>query len=342
MCVESVVKMRTTLRALAAETGHEMHDIIPTDRQFDVLDDLLKPLMLIKETSERLSADKPSLHIVLLALFNILTLSLEEDFNTSTDSRKAFVLTFEKEFLKRLPNYGRSVREFCIGNFLNPRFKGTLLKATVGGSQAEYDQTVTYIKDLFRSASQETQDFDSPSMLNEAFIDTERGWARTPRCLSEVLPEAEGRLTPIEKEIDTYLTVLPKSTRVDLDILDYWKNQEKLLPLLAKVARTYCGLPVSSASSERMFSTAGNVITSGRTLLNTEKAEQLIYIHDNYWLVSPVIKKWKLKTDRESTKEKEQKQKEKEKRAKERQRQEDSDSEPEEVVDEPQAGTKFK
>jgi len=310
MCVESVVKMRTTLRALAAETGHEMHDIIPTDRQFDVLDDLLKPLMLIKETSERLSADKPSLHIVLLALFNILTLSLEEDFNTSTDSRKAFVLTFEKEFLKRLPNYGRSVREFCIGNFLNPRFKGTLLKATVGGSQAEYDQTVTYIKDLFRSASQ------------------------------EVLPEAEGRLTPIEKEIDTYLTVLPKSTRVDLDILDYWKNQEKLLPLLAKVARTYCGLPVSSASSERMFSTAGNVITSGRTLLNTEKAEQLIYIHDNYWLVSPFIKKWKLKTDRESVKEKEQK--EKEKRAKERQRQEDSDSEPEEVVDEPQAGTKFK
>jgi hypothetical protein len=91
-----------------------------------------------------------------------------------------------------------------------------------------------------------------------------------------------------------------------------------------------------------MFSTAGNVITSGRTLLNTEKAEQLIYIHDNYWLVSPVIKKWKLKTDRESTKEKEQKQKEKEKRAKERQRQEDSDSEPEEVVDEPQPGTKFK
>jgi hypothetical protein len=89
-----------------------------------------------------------------------------------------------------------------------------------------------------------------------------------------------------------------------------------------------------------MFSTAGNVITSGRTLLNTEKAEQLIYIHDNYWLVSPFIKKWKLKTDRESAKEKEQK--EKEKRAKERQRQEDSDSEPEEVVDEPQPGTKFK
>ncbi len=52
--------------------------------------------------------------------------------------------------------------------------------------------------------------------------------------------------------------------------------------------------------------------------------------------MTPYIKKWKLKTDRESAQEKEQK--EKEKRAKERQCQEGSDSEPEEVVDEPQAG----
>jgi hypothetical protein len=183
----------------------------------------------------------------LLALFNILTLSLEEDFNTSTDSRKAFVLTFEKEFLKRLPNYGRSVREFCIGNFLNPQFKGSLLKATVAGSQAEYDQTISYIKDLFRSASQETQDIDSPSILDDAFIDTERGWARTPRCLSQVMPETEGRLTPIEKEIDTYLTVLPKSTRVDLYILEYWKNQEQLPKLPALTAVSLCLQLVLSA-----------------------------------------------------------------------------------------------
>jgi hypothetical protein len=51
-------------------------------------------------------------------------------------------------------------------------------------------------------------------------------------------------------------------------------------------------------------------------------------------MVTPYIKKWKLKTDRESAKEKEQK--EKEKRAKERQCQEGSDSEPEEVADDPQ------
>jgi KRAB domain-containing zinc finger protein len=51
--------------------------------------------------------------------------------------------------------------------------------------------------------------------------------------------------------------------------------------LLAKVAKKYYGIPITSASSERLFSAAGNVITSSRTLLNTEKAEQLIFIHDN-------------------------------------------------------------
>ena len=51
MCVESVVKMKTTLRALAAEPGHDMHAIIPTENEFKVLAELLVPLLMIKNTS---------------------------------------------------------------------------------------------------------------------------------------------------------------------------------------------------------------------------------------------------------------------------------------------------
>jgi hypothetical protein len=49
----------------------------------------------------------------------------------------------------------------------------------------------------------------------------------------------------------------------------------------------------------RLFSVAGNVITSSRTLLNTERAEQLIFIHENYWAVEPTIQKWQLRSDKE-------------------------------------------
>jgi len=49
----------------------------------------------------------------------------------------------------------------------------------------------------------------------------------------------------------------------------------------------------------RLFSAAGNVITSSRTLLNTEMAKQLIFIHENYWAVEPTIQKWQLRADKE-------------------------------------------
>jgi hypothetical protein len=92
---------------------------------------------------------------------------------------------------------------------------------------------------------------------------------------------------------------VPAGHHTDIDILAFWKDQEKSLPLLARVARMFFGIPVTSASSERLFSAAGNVISSARTLLATERAEQLIYIHDNYWIVEPTIKKWQIRSEKE-------------------------------------------
>lgn len=113
MCVDSVVKMRPTLRILAAEPGHDLHDIIPSDRQFDVLEELLKPLMMIKDTSERLSADRPSLHIVMCCLMNIMTLSQADGFDSKSEPYQAFVKKLEAEMLmpSRFPDFGRKNRE---------------------------------------------------------------------------------------------------------------------------------------------------------------------------------------------------------------------------------------
>ena len=60
-------------------------------------------------------------------------------------------------------------------------------------------------------------------------------------------------------------TALPER---DVDALKRWKQNE--LPLLAGVARSYLAIPVTSASSERMFSLGGRLVTDFRHNLNPE------------------------------------------------------------------------
>ncbi len=302
--------MKATLRILIGEPGHDFHNIIPTDREFKVLEELLVPLLLIKSTSERLSADRPSLHIVLCCLMNILTLSTEDDFGTKSTACQTFIKRFEEEMEKRLPDYGRSQLEFCIGNFLHPRFKGILLSAKTSATYEpeQMENTIKFIREMFRTQVPETEDLEeeatSQSILNTAM--DESGWGRMPKVVRESTPARSvlaRDISAIDKELDQWLRSVPKADKTDLDILDYWKSKETDLPLLAKVAKKYYGIPITSASSERLFSAAGNVITSGRTLLNTEKAEQLIFIHDNFWTLEPFMDSWKVMTDKEKEEE---------------------------------------
>jgi hypothetical protein len=186
--MDSIIKMKSTLRSLVGEPGHDMHNLIPTDREFKVLEELLGPLMLIKSTSERLSADKPSLHIVLCCLMNILTMSREDDFDRKSEACKNFVTRFQTEMQKRLPDYGRSVREFCIGNLLHPRFKGILLNAKTSSDYVpqEQEKTIDFIKDMFCTEVVETEELEeerSQSILNMAM--DESGWGRMPNVVTE-------------------------------------------------------------------------------------------------------------------------------------------------------------
>ena len=108
---------------------------------------------------------------------------------------------------------------------------------------------------------------------------------------SQTVPE----MTAIERELDIWNQVIPHEKDIYLDILAFWKKQATNLPLLSWLARRILSIPASSAPSERVFSEGGRVVTSSRTLLNPETAEDLIWIHQNYDQLAPTIKSWVLR-----------------------------------------------
>lgn len=64
------------------------------------------------------------------------------------------------------------------------------------------------------------------------------------------------------------------------NVLMWWKEQVDL-PLLSKLARSYLSIPATSIPSERVFSTAGDIVTAQRSLLLSEHVDQLIFLKKN-------------------------------------------------------------
>jgi hypothetical protein len=105
-------------------------------------------------------------------------------------------------------------------------------------------------------------------------------------------------LTVIERELEVWNQVIQapgKANEIDIDVLAFWKKTAASLPNLAWLARRVLSIPASSTSSERAFSTGGKVVSSARTLLNTEKAETLIWIMQNFEALDPLVPKYILR-----------------------------------------------
>ena len=95
---------------------------------------------------------------------------------------------------------------------------------------------------------------------------------------------------PLETEIIKYMDLPAQSYNVNS--LQWWKEHEKEFSLLSAVARDHLCIPVASASSERMFSTGGNIISAKRECMKPETLKMLVFIKENYSQVKANIKYW--------------------------------------------------
>jgi hypothetical protein len=63
--------------------------------------------------------------------------------------------------------------------------------------------------------------------------------------------------------------------------LMWWKFNETSFPLLAKLAKMLLTIPATSVPSERVFSTAGEVVSAQRASLTGENVDILIFLKKN-------------------------------------------------------------
>lgn len=79
-----------------------------------------------------------------------------------------------------------------------------------------------------------------------------------------------------KKEIPVPLTSCP---------LKWWKEKSHIYSMLAPLAKAYLAVPATSVPSERVFSTAGDIVSSQRSQLLPENVDMLIFLKKNMHLL---------------------------------------------------------
>ena len=77
----------------------------------------------------------------------------------------------------------------------------------------------------------------------------------------------------MQSEISCYKSASPISLRDKP--LNWWNVHKCVLPNLARLAQKYLGIVATSVPSERLFSTAGNIVSAERAALLPGSLENL-------------------------------------------------------------------
>ena len=64
--------------------------------------------------------------------------------------------------------------------------------------------------------------------------------------------------------------------------LQYWKTNQLKFPLLSRLVKVYLCAQASSVASERVFSTAGDIVTATRSCLEPQHVDHLIFLKKNF------------------------------------------------------------
>lgn len=234
---------------------------------------LLKPCA---EATDQIGGEKyVSSSIILPHLAHLLYL------NRPSDDDAAYVVRFKKaiseDITQRRSTMVKNMFLKCA-TALDPRHKS--LKCIPAGERA---QVWTHLKTLTTLAIAlpldrgSDNDDDGPALVNAK---------RTKFMYASSSEEDEDTAQPASTLIEAtqliegYRALSPPDD--DCDPLKWWKLHQATYVPLAKLAMKYLCCPGTSVPSERLFSTAGNIISKKRSCLLPENANKLICLSS--WL----------------------------------------------------------
>ena len=254
-----------------------------TKTDWTYLEKATRVLQVFKEATVMLSSRNASISQVIY----IITLIMRNLKETLADHGvKQLKRTLKEGMEDRFDDY-ETQDMYALATYLDPRFKGFFFRNPENAAQAKEKIAEKLERLLMEEKGEQSQasiDVDNrgESSMNKSGKNT------LANMRAEIMKKSiHDQQNSPKMEVYNFLENYSNSTVMEEDsnVLDFWKKMSKSTKPIerkaAKLAEYYLTPPPSSVDVERLFSTAGDIITNERNRLLPDNAAKLLFLREN-------------------------------------------------------------
>ena len=279
--LQRLIEQRTALLAAGAACACMIE---LRAQQWNLAEKLVHVLQPFEEATREASGEYSSAAVI-IPVVNSLQRSLTTTAESTTDDHG--ITRMKQEMLSSLNRryqHMETNKLYALATALDPRFKLCVFASASASASVrqmlmeEYEQ-LAEIEDSPIPPEKQPRTATESGNGENASTSKSMLWTYFDEIVKEHNSDGPASTPTVEAVVDAYLHE-PVCSRKSSP-LDYWKQKQSLWPLLATMARKYLSIPPSSVPSERLFSTAGEVMSDRRNRLAPEKVEMLLFLNKN-------------------------------------------------------------
>ncbi|KAI2645902.1 E3 SUMO-protein ligase ZBED1 [Labeo rohita] len=275
--LEQQTAILATLMSKDLRRGTEVHTLTETD--ISNAEDIVKVMAPIKiATTMMCEEEQPTVSVI--APLQAKLLKHLEPCEDDTDMTREIKSTMTTDFSSRYTNS----RDILLkASALDPRFKGlpfleneerefVFTKLTVDATNSiQVEQQEDAVEEKPPDTAEEDEMRPAKKLKAMDLL-----FGNIFQQVPETCPLSRSASVVSRDEVLKYRSMVPLP--LTENALDWWKSHETELPILANLARSCLCIPATSVASERVFSTAGDIVSSQRSSLQPDCVDQFIFL----------------------------------------------------------------
>ena len=288
---ERFLELKVAIIAAIATTDNNLTQLTKTDWTY--LEKATRVLQIFKEATVMFSSSNSSISKVIY----VITLIMRNLKETLADHgvkqlKRALKAGMEDRF-----NEIETQDVYALSTYLDPRYKGLFFRDPENAAQAKAKLVEKLEKMLTEERSKNMEEQSQSSMVMEVGVLVPNQPKRAKTTLANTRAEIMKRSIQDQQdsprmEAENFMNHYSNSSIMedDSNVFDFWKTMSQSTKPVeraaAKLAEFYLTPPPSSVDVERLFSTAGDIITNERNRLLPENAAMILFLRENLPVVN--------------------------------------------------------